>query len=134
MISIACKVFARKTPYPRVVVSAIAADVVLALLTDEDRRAIVRFRDELRARYGARVRDLRLYGSKVRGDDHAESDIDLLVLLDAVDWPTERAIINLAGDIDPRLAPAIDAFDHYHAPPSRATGYYKEMRRESVRL
>ncbi len=134
MISIVCKVFARKTPYPRVVVSAIAADVVLALLTDEDRRAIVRFRDELRARYGVRVRDLRLYGSKVRGDDHAESDIDLLVLLDAVDWPTERAIINLAGDIDPRLAPVIDAFDRYHAPPSRATGYYKEMRRESVRL
>ncbi len=75
-----------------------------------------------------------LFGSRARGDADENSDIDLLVLLDAVDWPTERAIINLAGDIDPRLAPAIHAFDRYHAPPSRATGYYKEMRRESVRL
>lgn len=115
-------------------VSGSAAEVVLARLADQDRRAVERFRDELRRRFGARLRDLRLYGSKVRGDDHRESDIDLLVLLDAVDWPTERVIIDLAGDVDPRLAPAIDAFDRYHAPPSRATGYYREMRRESVRL
>jgi hypothetical protein len=39
------------------------------------------FRDQLRARFGDRLSDLRLFGSKVRGDDHDESDIDLLVLL-----------------------------------------------------
>ncbi len=116
------------------VVSAIPTEVVLARLSEHDRRSVVQFRDELRGLLGARLRDLRLYGSKVRGDDHDESDIDVLVLLDAKDEPTTRAITDLAHYIDPRLSPIVVAFDRYHAPISRATGFYEELRRESVRL
>lgn len=92
------------------------------------------FRDRLRAMFGERLMDLRLFGSKVRGDFHDESDIDVLVLLDEVDWDTWRAIIDLAYSISPWLSPAIFGYEEYHAPINRAGGFYKEMRRESVRL
>lgn len=114
--------------------SAIPTEVVLAQLSAEDRRAVERFRDDLRDLLGPRLRDLRLYGSKVRGDDHDESDIDVLVLVDVKDWPTWETIIDLAHSISTWISPRVIAFDAYHAPSSRATGYYKELRRESVRL
>lgn len=122
--------------YPGLVVSAIPAEVILARLAHDDRRAVVEFRDELRRMLGPRLRDLRLYGSKVRGDDHEESDIDVLVLLDAKDWPTWEAIVDLASSISTStwISPRVIAFDDYHAPSSRATGFYKELRRESVKL
>jgi len=41
-----------------------------------------RCRAVLEALYGPRLRGIVLYGSAARGDDQAESDIDLLVLLD----------------------------------------------------
>lgn len=43
-----------------------------------------RYAAEVRARFGKRVRRIRLYGSAARGDWTPESDIDVLVLLDEV--------------------------------------------------
>jgi len=42
------------------------------------------FAAQIRGRFGERVRRLTLYGSAARGDWAAESDIDVLVLLDDV--------------------------------------------------
>ena len=54
-----------------------------------DRQAIQRAADVLRRQYGAQR--IVLFGSKARGDDDAESDIDLLVLIDGpVDWDLKR--------------------------------------------
>lgn len=115
-------------------VADISADEVLARLSPDDRRAVEWFRNDLRAEYGDRIRDLRLYGSKARGDDHDESDIDILVLLDVSDSETDLLITYMAHFIDPRLSPMIFTFDRYHTPSHRVTGYYQEMRKESVRL
>lgn len=41
-------------------------------------------RSVLEAVYGCRLRRIVLYGSEARGDNRADSDIDLLVLLDQV--------------------------------------------------
>ena len=116
------------------VVSTVVAEEVLARLDPTERRWIELFRDGVRARWGSRVRDMRLYGSKVRGDDHDESDIDVLVLVQDNDRETSDAVWELAWSITTWLSPMVLDFDRYHEPISRASGFYEEMRRESVRL
>lgn len=95
---------------------------------------MLELRRQLHEMLGPRLRDLRLFGSKVRGDDRDESDIDVLVLVDGLDTDTSSAIIDLAQAVNPMLAPVVEEFEQYHAPISRATGFYKELRKESVQL
>lgn len=92
------------------------------------------FRSRLREMLGPRLRDLRIYGSKVRGTSDPESDIDLLVLVEALDPATWGEVVDLALSVSPVLSPHVDDYDGYHEPRSRASGFYKEIRRESVRL
>lgn len=63
----------------------------------ERARVVAReFAAEVRSHFGERLKAVRLYGSAARGDWSAESDIDVLVLLDHVasadgDWLIHRA-------------------------------------------
>src|SRR5690606_38370813 len=57
------------------------------------------FGRRLRARFGSRVVDLRLFGSTARGEAHEESDVDIAVVLDTVDWDTRAQAIDLATTV-----------------------------------
>ena len=47
------------------------------------------------------VKNIVLFGSKARGDDDEESDIDLLVLLERkITWQERKAIIDTLFDIE----------------------------------
>ncbi|MFN2543403.1 MAG: nucleotidyltransferase domain-containing protein [Actinomycetota bacterium] len=117
-----------------VVNTAVTAEEALSRLEPEERDWVRRFRDEARSVLGERLRDLRLFGSRARGEKHEESDIDLLVLVAALDDDTRTLLVDLAFSISTWLSPLIADFDLYHAPRSRATGLYREMRAESIRL
>lgn len=115
-------------------VSTMPAEVALARLRPDERRWVEEFRDRLRTAAGPRLRDLRIYGSKVRGDAHPESDIDLLVLVESCTYEECESIWSIAQSISPWLSPNVFDFEEYHSPMFRASGFYKEMRTESVRL
>ena len=115
-------------------VASLTAEEALSRLTSEDRRSVEEFRERVSAELGVRLRDLRIFGSKVRGDDHPESDIDLLVLVDDLDPTTYDRILQIAQSISVWIHPIVSDFDSYHLPINRASGLYKELRKESVRL
>lgn len=83
----------------------------LAALADT---VLSRFAEELRRRFGQAVIDVRLFGSFARCEAHEDSDLDVAVVLEHVDWNTRREVIDLATDVglpfDLRISPTL--FDH----------------------
>ncbi|HEX5759265.1 MAG TPA: nucleotidyltransferase domain-containing protein [Thermoanaerobaculia bacterium] len=82
-----------------------------AALPSLARTAAARFADELRRRYADAVLDVRLFGSFARGEADEDSDVDVAVVLERVDWATQRDVIDLATDVglplDLRISPTI---------------------------
>lgn len=66
------------------------------MLPERWRLALASFAQLLRQELGARVLDVRLFGSRARGDATAESDTDVWVLVDRRDEATVRAPFEIA--------------------------------------
>ncbi|MGH2772262.1 MAG: nucleotidyltransferase domain-containing protein [Actinomycetota bacterium] len=105
----------------------------LESLSASDRRLVEQFLVLLRNEFGPRLRDFRVFGSKIRGETHEESDLDLLVLIKQRTTADRTRIISAALDLSPWIDVKVIDWDAYHSPMSRATGFYKEMRQHSVR-
>ena len=81
-----------------------------------------RFAGALRERYGDAVVDVRLFGSCARGEMREDSDVDVAVVLRAVDGRTKRDVIDLASGIglehDVLLSPTVldrETFERWRA-------------------
>jgi len=48
---------------------------------------------------GGRVRDVRLFGSYARGTQHAESDVDVLVIVEGLTHRDHHEVIDMAEDV-----------------------------------
>lgn len=72
-------------------------------LTPAERELIARFRAALEARFGERLKQLLLFGSRARGRGHEESDLDVLVLLRGLTPAERRAVIDVAFDLEVAL-------------------------------
>lgn len=107
-------------------------------VSEQDRAALAEFGRRARAALGSNLVDLRLFGSKARGDAVADSDIDVAVIVRAADGSVQNQIIDIAFDIDlafdvylsPRVIPAAVLKD----PVWRLTGFVQAVEREGVPL
>jgi predicted nucleotidyltransferase len=72
--------------------------------------ALERFASLVRAHFGARVREIKLFGSYARGEAHEGSDLDVLVVVDALSNAEGREIAYLAGDVLTESGRLISAF------------------------
>jgi predicted nucleotidyltransferase len=74
-------------------------------------RALAGYAARLRARFGDRLRFVRLFGSLARGDAHAGSDIDVAVVIDDLRVDEWREAVGLAADVqlehDETLSPFV---------------------------
>ena len=71
----------------------------LSYLTANDRAAVMEYVARIRNRFPDRVLSVVLFGSKARGDADAESDIDLLVLVDAENNEFCSELWRIASDV-----------------------------------
>ena len=85
----------------------------------QDNLVLKRFRAAVRNIYGERVERVVLFGSRARGDAHAESDYDIAVFLH--DLTDRAAEMNRLADLSTKLIEEGGPF--VHAMPYRAGSY-----------
>jgi predicted nucleotidyltransferase len=71
----------------------------LDALRIDEQRALRSFAEFVRQRFGSRLRDLRLFGSRARGTGHEDSDLDVLVVVDDLGSAEAREIAHYTGDL-----------------------------------
>jgi predicted nucleotidyltransferase len=73
--------------------------------------ALAQFAGELRRRFGKAVLEVRLFGSFARAEANEDSDVDVAVVLERVDWATKCEVIDLATDVglplELRISPTV---------------------------
>ena len=71
----------------------------LAHLTDWERQALSAFVDRLRQRFDGLILSAVLFGSRARNEAGADSDIDVLVVIDREDHQVRKEIRYLAAEV-----------------------------------
>ena len=69
----------------------------LSHLTPEERSAVLEFAKLLRKRFGPMIKNIILFGSKIRGESDRYSDIDILIILSSLSWEIKKAISEIAA-------------------------------------
>ncbi len=112
--------------------------MIFTSVTENDRAALAEFARRVRADLGANLLDLRLFGSKARGDAAPDSDLDVAVIVANADNGVEDLVIDIAFDIDLAfdvyLSPRVIPTAVLHDPVWRLTGFVQAVEREGVPL
>jgi predicted nucleotidyltransferase len=64
------------------------------------RRVLAAYRQRLEARFGTRLRDVRLFGSWARGEATEDSDVDVAVIVDGLTREEWSEVIAMAVDVE----------------------------------
>jgi len=103
-------------------------------LTSNELAALRKLKDALACNF--RLIELRLFGSKARGDSDKESDIDVLVVLENYDWEIEKAVSRLCFDINLEysvlLVPVLYSRAEYESELTKVTPFYETVVREGM--
>ncbi len=89
----------------------------MEVLTIQEQRAITDFKARVHHLVTGAAPTFRLFGSRARGDAHAESDIDILVLVDDAPTSVRSRIFEITADIfleyEIDLSPLVMGRAHY---------------------
>lgn len=68
-------------------------------LTIDEQTDIDEYLARIHRQFGEQILSVTLFGSKARGDSDAESDIDLLVIVNKESWELRSALWRIASDV-----------------------------------
>jgi predicted nucleotidyltransferase len=116
-----------------------ANDMALAGLRPNEERTVRGVVEWARDRLGDRLVDIRLYGSKARGDSGPESDIDLFMLVtEKLSREEDDEYSEVSYDLDLEnetvTMAVIRTVEQWSDPLRRATLFYKNVESEGVPL
>lgn len=107
-------------------------------LNATDAAAVGEFARAVRAALGPTLVDLRLFGSKARGQDEPGSDIDIAVVVREADEKSRDKILDLAFDVSLEhgvyISPRVISVAVLRHPVWRLTGFLQALEREGVTL
>ncbi|MBC8068965.1 MAG: nucleotidyltransferase domain-containing protein [Deltaproteobacteria bacterium] len=107
-------------------------------LCPAERAALEQLVGWVRSRFGARVRELTLFGSRARAQGDEDSDVDVLVAIDDVTSEEAREIAYICGDLltehDVIVSPLVLATARLDELRRRERLIVREIARDGVRL
>ena len=107
-------------------------------LSQRESEALQEFSARIRAALGSNLRELRLFGSKARGDSRPDSDLDVLVVVSNDRARAEDQAIDIAFDVnvasDLYISPRVVTAESLADPVWRTTLFVQTVTREGVSL
>ncbi len=109
----------------------------LQFLNKTEKNVVTTFVKELKKTIGEDIIDIRLFGSKVRGDFEKNSDIDIFIVVKRKDETRDR-ISDIAADYvyeyNVPLAPVIYSVFEYEKNRELGSFFFEQVEREGVPL
>lgn len=107
-------------------------------LAPTEQRALLEFVQLLREGFNGLVRSALLFGSKARGENTLDSDLDVLVVVESDDWRLHKQIRYLAADICLKyglnLSPRVWSVSHHQEVEELQTLLYQNIHRDGINL
>lgn len=107
-------------------------------LTPQEKKAVEEFRERVKRVFGPQVKEMRLFGSRARGEGDESSDVDVLILLDVADAKDRGQIFEIAADIlleyEIDISPLVMSEAHFSDMRRRERLLPLEIEREGVVL
>ena len=107
-------------------------------LTEKEKEGLERFKGALQSLLGDNLLSLRLFGSRARGEETDESDLDVLIIVKEKDRALCRRIVEESLEVDlacdMNLAPTILTAEEYRQNQEYGTPFYRNVEREGVPL
>ncbi|MEI6125178.1 MAG: nucleotidyltransferase domain-containing protein [Pseudomonadota bacterium] len=105
-------------------------------LSPNEKAALDKLKSDISSKYN--LLEMKLYGSKARGDHDSESDIDVLIVLDTLDWATEKDVYELCFTTglayDVLIAPMVYSKNEMASNLVKATPFYLTVQKEGIAL
>jgi predicted nucleotidyltransferase len=103
-------------------------------LLNKEKKALQQLKKELSLRYN--LQWLKLFGSKARGDSDKESDIDVVIVLDSINWDIEKQVYELCFHIgleyDVLISPILYSVQETKDRLIKATPFFMAVEKEGV--
>jgi predicted nucleotidyltransferase len=105
-------------------------------LSTKEKSALQQFKAGLNLAIGAQLIELKLFGSKARGDDKPDSDIDLLVIVATDDWHIRDKVYDVATDIllqmDVCISPKVISKNRFDQLCKEGTSFMCNVSRDAI--
>ncbi len=107
-------------------------------LSPKENNALRQFKETAERTLGTRLEKILLFGSKARGEDEEESDIDIMVVVRDRDSAIEDMIIDIAYEVNLRfdlyLSPKVITITNLEDTLWRATPFIQSIERDGILL
>lgn len=102
------------------------------------RKIAKEFAEEVKNSLGDLVKDVILFGSVARGDYREESDIDVLIVVDADPWKIQKRVSELVVryllEYGTYISVKVVSVEEFEFMKDISTAFYTNIRREGVSL
>lgn len=112
--------------------------VILMALSTEEKSVIKQFKADLERVLSGQLIELKLFGSKARGDDQPDSDIDVLVIVASDDWHLRDKVYDVATEMllqmDVCISPKVISKNRFDRLCKEGTSFMHHVSKDAITI